>query len=64
MENIDYDIEAFDNDAYGEHYMARLGELMGGKGEYLLEVGGLTSESHMQWTEAAIKYHRKPTSRK
>lgn len=36
--------------------MARLGELMGGKGEYLLEVGGLTSESHMQWTEAAIKY--------
>lgn len=56
MTNIDYDIEAFDNEAYGEHFMARLGELMGGKGEYLLEVGGLTSESHMQWTDAAIAY--------
>lgn len=56
MENIDYDIEAFNNEAYGEHFMARLGELMGGEGEYLLEVGGLTSESHMQWTEAAIQY--------
>ncbi|AOH43042.1 LacI family transcriptional regulator [Anaerolineaceae bacterium oral taxon 439] len=58
MENIDYDIEAFDNEAYGEHFMARLGELMDGKGEYLLEVGGLTSESHMQWTEAAIQYQK------
>jgi simple sugar transport system substrate-binding protein len=49
MENIDYDIEAFDNDAYGRHFMERIGELTGGEGEYVLEVGALTSASHNRW---------------
>lgn len=53
MENIDYDIEAFNNAEYGEHFMARLGELTGGKGEYIVEVGSLTSASHNQWADAA-----------
>jgi len=53
MKNIDYDIEAFDNTAYGEHFMTKLGSLMGGKGQYIQEVGALTSESHKQWTDAA-----------
>ena len=53
MTNIDYDVEAFDNVAYGEHFMEKLGELTGGEGEYLLEVGSLTSESHNQWVDAA-----------
>ncbi len=53
MTNMDYDIEAFDNAAYGEHFMEKLGELTGGKGEYLLTVGSLTSESHNQWVDAA-----------
>ena len=48
MTNIDYDIEAFDNDAYGRHFMEKLGELTGGKGDYIFEVGSLTSESHNQ----------------
>lgn len=55
MENVDYDIEAFDNDAYGEHFMEILGEATGGKGEYIFEVGSLTSESHNQWVDAAKK---------
>lgn len=53
MTNIDYDIEAFDNDAYGEHFMKKLGDLTGGSGQYIQEVGALTSQSHKQWTDAA-----------
>lgn len=56
MENVDYDIEAFDNAAYGEHFMKTLGDATGGKGEYLFEVGSLTSESHNQWVDAAKAY--------
>ena len=56
MENIDYDIEAFDNDAYGRHFMAKIGELTDGKGEYVLEVGALTSASHNQWVDGAKAY--------
>lgn len=55
MQNIDYDIEAFNNEEYGTHFMARLGELTGGKGEYILTVGGLTSASHNQWVDAGKK---------
>ena len=53
MENIDYDIEAFDNNAYGEHFMEKIAELTEGKGEYVLEVGALTSTSHKEWTDGA-----------
>lgn len=53
MENIDYDIEAFDNSAYGRHFMERIGELTGGEGEYVLEVGSLTSASHNQWVDSS-----------
>lgn len=53
MTNIDYDIEAFDNEAYGQHFMEKIGALTGGKGEYVQEVGALTSQSHKQWTDAA-----------
>lgn len=53
MKNIDYDIEAFDNDAYGQHFMDKIGQLTGGKGEYIQEVGALTSQSHKQWTDSA-----------
>ena len=60
MTNIDYDIEAFDNEAfdneeYGRHFMGLLGKLTGGKGQYIFEVGSLTSESHTQWVDAAKK---------
>ena len=53
MTNIDDDIEAFNNEAYGEHFMEHLGEAVGGEGEYIFEVGSLTSESHNQWVDAA-----------
>ncbi|MCL2103400.1 MAG: autoinducer 2 ABC transporter substrate-binding protein [Syntrophorhabdaceae bacterium] len=56
MINIDYNIEAFDNDDFGRHYMQKLGPLMGGEGEYILLVGALTSRSHNQWVDASKAY--------
>lgn len=53
MTNVDYDIEAFDNEEYGRHFMELLAEATGGQGEYVLEVGSLTSKSHNQWVDAA-----------
>ena len=56
MTNIDFNIEAFDNDAYGRHFMERMGAQMGGEGEWIALVGSLTSQSHMQWVDASIAY--------
>lgn len=54
QQNVDYDIEAFDNAAYGAHFMAKLGELMGGEGEYATFVGSLTSKTHIEWVDAGV----------
>ncbi len=54
QQNINYDIEAFDNKAYGEHLMDALAKGMGEEGEYALFVGGLTSKSHNEWVDAAL----------
>ncbi|MEA4853178.1 MAG: autoinducer 2 ABC transporter substrate-binding protein [Christensenella sp.] len=56
MANVDYDLEAFDNVKYGEHFMQKLAELMGDKGQYAMMVGYLTSASHNTWVDASIAY--------
>jgi simple sugar transport system substrate-binding protein len=56
LENITYDLEAFDNKAYGEHLMEALAQKMGGEGEYAVFVGYLTSVTHNEWVDAAIAY--------
>lgn len=53
MENIDVDIEAFDNKSYGELIMENLSECMTGAGEYVQFVGGLTAKTHMDWVGGA-----------
>ncbi|MCQ8783102.1 autoinducer 2 ABC transporter substrate-binding protein [Mangrovibrevibacter kandeliae] len=58
LKNITYDVEAFDNKAYGEHLMKRLAEDMGEEGEYAVFVGYLTSNTHNQWVDAAIAYQK------
>jgi len=55
MENVDYDIEAFNNQEYGAHVMDNLAKEMGEEGDYALILGSLTMVSHQQWTEGAIK---------
>jgi simple sugar transport system substrate-binding protein len=54
----DYDIEAFDNAAYGVHLMDALAERMGGEGEYAVFVGRLTNVSQNIWVDAAIAHQK------
>jgi simple sugar transport system substrate-binding protein len=59
IQNADYDIEAFDNAAFGEHIMENLAQRMNYEGEYAVMVGSLTSKTHNQWADAAIALQRK-----
>ncbi len=58
IQNADWDIEAFKNAAYGEHFMKKLAACMGEKGEYAVFVGSLTSKSHNEWVDAAVAYQK------
>lgn len=52
--NVDYDLEAFDNAAYGARLMDCLAQYLGEEGEYGILVGTLTGKSHNEWAQAAI----------
>lgn len=54
MNGVDYDVEAFDNAAYGAYMMDNLAKAMGEEGEYATFVGYLTSKSHIEWMDAAV----------
>ncbi len=54
MENVDADIEAFDNKAYGAEMMDNLAKCMGGRGQYVAMVGHLTAKTHMDWVQGAL----------
>lgn len=62
IQNADYDLEAFNNTAYGEFLMETLAGLMEGKGTYTNYVGYLTATSHNEWTdaEAALQAEKYP----
>lgn len=54
MSGVNYDVEAFDNAAYGAYMMDNLAAAMGEEGEYATFVGYLTSKSHIEWMDAAV----------
>jgi len=54
IKNVDIDIEAFDNAAYGAKIMDNLGQCMGGSGKYVAFVGHLTAKTHMEWVQGAL----------
>jgi simple sugar transport system substrate-binding protein len=54
LQNVDYDLEAFDNAAYGAHLMEAMATRMGGEGGYAVFVGHLTAKTHNEWVDAAI----------
>jgi len=56
QQNVNYDIEAFQNKDYGAHIMENLAQEMGGKGGYVLMAGALTMASHQEWAAGAIEY--------
>ncbi len=55
-ENVNYDIEAFENKAYGEHLMEELAKLCNGEGGYAIIVGSVQAQTHMEWAKAAVAY--------
>ena len=54
----DFDVEAFDNAAYGRHLMDELAARISEEGEYAVFVGKLTNVSHNQWVDAAVEYQK------
>ncbi|QRZ16193.1 autoinducer 2 ABC transporter substrate-binding protein (plasmid) [Paracoccus methylovorus] len=58
LQNTDFDLEAFDNKAYGAELMKHLGESMGGQGKYVATVGSLTSKSQMEWIDGGVEYQK------
>jgi simple sugar transport system substrate-binding protein len=54
QENMDFDIEAFDNMAFGAGLMDRLAAEMGEEGEYAVFVGSLGSKTHNEWVDGGI----------
>ncbi len=54
QESMDYDIEAFDNSAFGAGLMDRLAAEMGEEGEYAVFVGSLGSKTHNEWADGGI----------
>jgi simple sugar transport system substrate-binding protein len=48
---VSYDIEAFDNIAYGRHMMDIMADWFGGSGEWAAFVGHLTSTTHNEWVD-------------
>ncbi len=54
QQNMDWDIEAFNNADFGAHIMDSLAKAMGEEGLYAVYVGSLTSKTHNEWVDAAI----------
>ncbi len=54
QKQVSFDIEAFDNDAYGRHMMDVMAEDMNYEGEYATFVGHLTSTTHNEWIDGAV----------
>jgi len=49
-----FDIEAFDNAAYGAFIMDNLAAAMGEEGKYTTMVGALTEKSHNEWADGGV----------
>ena len=54
QQNMDWDIEAFDNTAFGAAHMDDISKLNGGEGEYAVFVGSLGSKTHNEWADGGI----------
>ena len=54
MENVDYDVEAFDEAGLGAFLMDQLAAQMGEEGQYITMVGSMTIESQNNWADAAV----------
>lgn len=55
IENVDINIEGFENGAYGRQIMDNLAECMAEEGGYVQFVGRLTNGSHSEWVNGALE---------
>ena len=53
--NTMYDVEAFDNTAFGAGINENLANCMGGEGKWTVFVGSLGSKTHNQWADGGIE---------
>lgn len=58
QENTLYDLEAFNNTAYGGFIMQNLAEAMGEEGLYTTMVGHVTNASHNEWADGGVEYQK------
>ena len=58
LENVDYDIEAFNNELYGAFIMDNLAAAMGEEGTYTTMVADLTNGSHNEWADGGVKHQQ------
>ena len=56
LENVDYDIEAFNNEQYGAFIMDNLAKAMGEEGVYTTMVAHVTNASHNEWADGGVKH--------
>lgn len=54
LQNMHYDVEAFDNAAFGAMAADKLAEGMGGTGEIIIFVGSLGSTAHVGWAQGIV----------
>ena len=55
-DQVDLDLEAFQDEIFGQLYAESLATAMGGEGQYCGFVASLTMTSHMNWYNAAIEH--------
>ena len=55
LTNVEYDIEAFNNELYGAFIMDNLAKAMGEEGLYTTMVADLTNGSHNEWADGGVK---------
>ncbi len=58
QDNRTWDVEMINSKVFGETQMKALAGFMGGKGDYILMVGTLTTPLHNEWADAAIAYQK------
>ncbi len=54
QDSAQYDLEAFNNAAYGAFIMDNLAKAMGEEGTYTTMVGNVTNASHNEWADAGV----------
>lgn len=58
QQNTLYDIEAFDNTAYGAFIMDNLAKAMNYEGVYTTMVGHVTNASHNEWADGGVAHQK------